>query len=205
MSSATLQGSSICSTKISDTSVPDPLEVEGEKILRGHDFQAILLLLRFWPYADGSHLSSILQNRPDAVINTLLTKGCGVSRKAVAGMSRSQRLEQLDLRPPSPALHQNWTPRRTIDEGPEHIATMINEQSCQQFSEIPFQHLLKHALGFYEDSLDDFFYYHTTILPTLIRLHLQMNPDQLQKYCRVLDVCSLPLVRSCPLITLNRS
>ena len=168
-----------------------PSREDGLELMRGHDFSAIVLLIRFWPYPDEDLLDSSLHQRGNAIISTLLVlKGAG-SREAVAQLNREEKLAQLRPPPSTSAYEQpRWMPTRTRDESAERISAFMAEQSSRLFrTSISFQHLLRHIFGYSITSLDDFFEYHRSVLPTQIYMHLRMFPGQVQKYCRVAQAC----------------
>ena len=143
-SSFTLQGSPALSISPSDETVEStnlyPRNEEGERILRGHDFSAILLLLRFWPYPDESLLRSVLRNRRVSVLATLLVLAGIDNRQAIAGLSKDQMLDRLKspYHINSPTWHPIFGPRQTVDQTPDGLAAIVNQQSWRRFYQIPF-------------------------------------------------------------------
>ncbi|KAI9715694.1 MAG: hypothetical protein M1812_005846 [Candelaria pacifica] len=187
-SSSTLQDSLASSMSTSDDAVEStnqyPQMEEGDSILRGHDFSAILLLIRFWPYPDKSLLRSVLCNRRVSVVATLLVVAGVGNQQAVAKLSKDQMLDRLELLFPSnsPTWQPLFGPRQAVDQTPDGLAATINQQSWRQFHSIPFEDLVQYTLGHSATSVEDFLHYHTSVLPTVVSRYLYMYPDQLQRY-----------------------
>lgn len=157
---------------------------EGSRILRGHDFSAILLLIRFWPYPDKSLLHSVLRSRRVSVLATLLIFAGVGNRQAVAGFSKDQMLDRLESLFPADSL--TWQPlfgpRQTADQTPDGLAVIIDQQSWRRFREIPFEALVQYTLGRSANSVENFLHYHIHVLPTVVASYLYMYPGQLQRY-----------------------
>ena len=91
---------------------------EGDRILESHDFSAILLLIRFWPYPDKSLIESVLSNRRVPVLATLLMFAGVGNRQSVAELSKDQMLDRLQslFSAPSPAWQPLFGPYQTSVE-----------------------------------------------------------------------------------------
>ncbi len=165
---------------------------EGSRILRGHDFSAILLLIRFWPYPDKSLFHSILCERRVSVLATLLIFAGVGNRQAVDGFNKDHMLDRLRSLFPadSPTWQPPFEPHQTVNEPPDGLAAIIDQQSWRRFREIPFEALVQYTLGRSADSVEKFFDYHVHVLPTVVASYLFMYPGQLQKYRLATDVSS---------------
>lgn len=187
-SSSTLQGSPALYISPSDDTVEStnlyPRIEEGERILKSHDFSTILLLLRFWPYSDESLLHSVLRNRRISILATLLVLAEIDNRQAINGLSKDQMLDRLKplYHINSPTWHPIFGPRQTVNQTPEGLATIVNQQSWRGFLLILFEDWVQYTLGHSVTSVEDFLYYHTHVLRTMVSSYLYMYPHQLQKY-----------------------
>jgi hypothetical protein len=187
-SSSTLRSSPASSASSSDDTVGltnlHTRREEGDRILRGHDFSAILLLIRFWPYPDRSLIDSVLCNRRVSVLATLLVLAGVDSRQSVAEFSKDQMLDRLQslLSAPSPISQPLFGPRQTANQTPDGLAAILSRQSWQRFHAITFEDLVQHTLGHCAASVGDFVRYHTHVLPTVVSTYLNMYPAQLQRY-----------------------
>ena len=162
-----------------------PRSEEGERILRGQDFSAILLLLRFWPYPDESLLHSVLRHRRVSVLVTMLVLAGVEDRQALAALSKDQMLDRLksSYYVNSPTWHPIFGPRQTVDQTPDGLAAIGNQQSWRRFYQIRFEELVQYTIGHSATSVEDFLHYHSHVLPTVVSSYLHMYPRQLQRYC----------------------
>lgn len=165
---------------------------EGDRILRGHNFFAILLLIRFWPYPDKSLIDSLLSTRRVSVLATLLVLAGVGNRQSVAEFSIEQMLDRLQssFSAPSPTWQPAFGPYQTADQTPDDLAAIISRQSWQQFHAITFEDLVQYTLGHCAASVEDFVHYHTRVLPSVVSMYLRMYPAQLQRYLLATRVSS---------------
>jgi len=160
------------------------LREEGDRILRDHDFSAILLLIRFWPYPDISLTHSVLSKRRVYVLATLLVLAGVGNRQTIAKLSKREMLDRLQssFSAPSPISQPLFGPRQTANQTPDGLAAILSRQSWQRFHAITFEDLVQYTLGHCAASVEDFVHYHTHVLPTVVSTYLNMYPAQLQRY-----------------------
>ena len=171
------------------TRVDCPSQKEGKEILRGDDLSNIILLSRFWPYRDESLFYTTLRSRGDDVLDRLLVLERRGSPEAVAKLelSTKEKLEWLQPLRPFPNPRPGWTPRQTHQQGATEIVGIIDKEICEMFREIPFQRLLRHALG-YPMMFMNAFISSYLILPMRIGSYLTSHPEQVDRYIQVIEV-----------------
>ncbi|KAI9749073.1 MAG: hypothetical protein M4579_007008, partial [Chaenotheca gracillima] len=198
--SSVVPSASLVSSSASSTSSPSfpedapdtvglyPWREEGERILRGYDFSAMLLLVRFWPYSDKTMLREVLLGRRISVLNTLLLLNRAADRTLVAELSNDEKLDRLKW-PSVPSQGETpFAPRQTVDETPDRLAAIIAHQTWRRFRRIPFEELVQYALGHPAPSVESFLQYHEDVLPQVVFLYLQMYPSDVERYNLAMEV-----------------
>ncbi|KAI9747433.1 MAG: hypothetical protein M4579_007465 [Chaenotheca gracillima] len=71
---------------------------------------------------------------------------------------------------------------------------MLARHCWLRFRKIPFEQLVRHALGFAADAVDEFLDYHGNILPAVLRTYLHLRTNQREPYIRVARI----LRNECP-------
>lgn len=178
-------------------------EFAAKQIIRGYDIQDIRLLYRFFPFDDLGSLHALLRNRWVPFLNALLIHigEDAYGREFVDALSVDQTINEISKWLHLPFSTQEsrcewawaWTQERAWNETASTIAYNIEKDSCSQFAKIPFQDLIKQALGGDARSLPDFIAEHVCLSIRISR-HLREFPEEVPKYAQVQKV-SHPLVR----------
>lgn len=177
-------------------------ESAAKQILRGYDIQDIRLLYRFFPFDDLGVLHALLRDRWVPFLNALICIGeAAYSREFVDALSIDQTINeiskwlQLPLSIPESRCEWTWawTQHGALNEATSTIVYNIDKGSCSQFAKIPFQDLVKQALGGDAKSLLKFIAEHVRLSIRISR-HLREFPNEVPKYVQVQKV-SRPLVR----------
>lgn len=130
-----------------------------------------------------------------------ILRGDAYSREFVDALSVDQIINEISKRLQLPLSTPEsrcewawaWTQHGALNETASTIAYNIDKGSCSQFAKIPFQDLVKQALGGDAKSLLKFIAEHVRLSIRISR-HLREFPDEVPKYAQVQKV-SRSLVR----------